>query len=330
MSSPIQKEPTGRDRDAASMYAPPWARDPATDAADKAVGAAEKLRTVLPPAPLLKEPELRARRREPAPFEGDIALRELRARSPLDPDAVPEPPVVGARRSTVALVARLSGAVALAGLAAVFLVSGSGSRQDTVDEGAKPFWSRLFGGNIMRETLSGTKPVEKVVERKAEPVTDRPVPMLERFAAATPSLEPPVTATQQPQAQAVQQPQAQAVEPPAPPPAPPVAAAPAAPPEPPVRTMDREEIAALYKRGEQLIQQGDIAAARLMFSRAATAGDARSALALGASYDPDVLRKLGVLGVAANPELAREWYAKASGFGSREAAQRIETMAQGR
>jgi hypothetical protein len=330
MSSPIQKEPTGRDRDAASMYAPPWARDPATDAADAAIGATEKLRTVLPPAPLLKDPELRARRREPAPFEGDIALRELRARSPLDPDAVPEPPVVGARRSTVALVARLSGAVALAGLAAVFLVSGSGSRQDAVDEGAKPFWSRLFGGNIMRETLSGTKPVEKVVERKAEPVTDRPVPMLERFAAATPALEPPAMATQQPQAQAVQQPQAQAVEPPAPPPAPPVAAAPVAPPEPPVRTLDREEIAALYKRGEQLIQQGDIAAARLMFSRAATVGDARSALALGASYDPDVLRKLGVLGVAANAELAREWYAKASGFGSREAAQRIETMAQGR
>ena len=90
MSAPIQNEATGRDRDAASMYAPPWARDA-----------------------LLKDPELPARRRGPAAFEGDIALCELRARSPLDPDAVPEPPVVGSRRSTIARVARLSGASGL-------------------------------------------------------------------------------------------------------------------------------------------------------------------------------------------------------------------------
>jgi len=321
MSSPIQKETTGRDRDAASMYAPPWARDAATDAADSAIAATEKLRNVLPPAPLLKEPD--RRRRGPAPFEGDIALRELRARSPLDPDAVPEPPVVGSRKSTFAMVARLSGAVGLAALAAVFFVSGSGSRQDPADEGAKPFWSRLFGGNVMRETLSAPK---VVAERKAEPVTDRPVPMMERFAAATPAAEPPVTATQQAQALQPQapQPQAQAAEPPAAPPEP--AAQPAFSPP----SLDREEIAALYKRGEQLIQQGDIAAARLMFTRAASVGDARSALALGASYDPDVLRKLGVVGVAADAALAREWYAKASGYGSREAAQRIELMARGR
>jgi TPR repeat protein len=67
-----------------------------------------------------------------------------------------------------------------------------------------------------------------------------------------------------------------------------------------------------------------------MFARAAEVGDARSALALGASYDPDVLRKLGVLGVAADAALAREWYSKASSFGSREAAQRIDLLALGR
>jgi TPR repeat protein len=67
-----------------------------------------------------------------------------------------------------------------------------------------------------------------------------------------------------------------------------------------------------------------------MFKRAAEAGDGRSALALGASYDPDVLRKLGVIGVAGDIALAREWYAKASSYGSREAAQRIELLAHGR
>jgi TPR repeat protein len=117
-------------------------------------------------------------------------------------------------------------------------------------------------------------------------------------------------------------------------PQPPVVAERAAPPAPPAMappavSLEREEIAALYRRGEQLVTQGEIAAARLVFTRAAEAGDARSALALGASYDPEVLRKLGVLGVVGDAALAREWYTKASGLGSSEAAQRIELMARG-
>jgi hypothetical protein len=292
MSAPIQNDSTGRDRAAASMYAPPWARDVATDDADAATGATEKLRGVLPPAPLPRDPELRARR-GPAAFDGDIALRELRARSPLDPDAVPEPPVVGSRRSTLGRVARLSGAVGLAALAGFFVVR-------------------------------GTPTAPKVIaERRSEPVTDLPVPMMERFAAATPMAAPPAMAMPQPQAQA-----AEASAPPAVPTPPAPQALPAV--SPPAPSLDREEIVALYKRGEQLIAQGDVAAARLMFGRAAGAGDARSALALGASYDPEMLKKLGVVGVAADAALAREWYSKASGFGSREAAQRIELMAQGR
>src|SRR5436305_12983580 len=230
MSAPIQKEPTGRGRDVASMYAPPWARDAATDAADSAIAATEKLRNALPPAPLLKAPE--RRRRGAAPFEGDIALRELRARPPLDPDAVPEPPVVASRKSTIASMVRLAGAVGLAGLAAVFVVNGVGSRQDTGGEAANSFWSRLFGGNVIRETLSGPK---AVAERKAESPADRPVPMMERFAAATPAAEPLVTAAQQAQVQQpqVQQPQVQPAE----------AAAPAAPPPPVASVAPPEAVA---------------------------------------------------------------------------------------
>jgi hypothetical protein len=309
----------------ARMYAPPWARDAATDAADAAIGASEKLRSALPPAPLLQEPE--RRRRGAAAFEGDVALRELRARPALDPDTVPEPPVVGSRKSSYSLLGRLVGAGALAGLAALFMVgTAPGSLRggaSTGEDGAQPFWSRLFGASVVREALTPPKPL---AERRTEPVADRPVPMMERFAAAAPVAEPPAMAAQPPQAQV----QTQAVEPPAQPA--PAAQPPAPAPafSPPVRTLDRDEIAALYRRGEQLIQQGDIAAARLMFGRAAEVGDARSALALGASYDPDVLRKLGVLGVAADPVLAREWYSKASSYGSREAAQRIELLALGR
>ena len=326
----------------AKMYAPPWARDVVTDAADAAIDASEKLRSALPPAPLLKEPE--RRRRAAAAFEGDVALRELRTRPALDPNGVPEPPVVGARKSSYSLLGRLVGAGALAGLAALFMVGTAPSALrggPAAEDGTQSFWSRLFGGSVMREALT---PPKVIAERRAEPVADRPVPMMERFAAAAPVAAPPVVAMPQPQPQVqaraqpqapVQpQPQAQAVEPAPPAPAAPVAApaAPAPAPafSPPVRSLDRDEIAALYKRGEQLIQQGDIAAARLMFLRAAEVGDARSALALGASYDPDVLRKLGVLGVAADAALAREWYSKASSYGSREAAQRIDLLALGR
>src|SRR3954454_13065030 len=88
----------------ARMYAPPWARDAATDAADAAIGASEKLRSALPPAPLLQEPE--RRRRGAVAFEGDVAMRELRTRPSLDPSGVPEPPVVGSRSASYSLLGR--------------------------------------------------------------------------------------------------------------------------------------------------------------------------------------------------------------------------------
>ena len=101
-----------------------------------------------------------------------------------------------------------------------------------------------------------------------------------------------------------------------------------APLRPNLRALDREEIAMLVKRSEELIAQGDIAAARLMLTRAAEAGDARAALALGATYDSDVLRRLGVLGVAPDAGQARAWYARAAEFGSGEATRRLEQIAQ--
>jgi TPR repeat protein len=87
-------------------------------------------------------------------------------------------------------------------------------------------------------------------------------------------------------------------------------------------------MALLLKRGEDLIAQGDIAAARLMLTRAAEAGEARAALTLGATYDPEMLRRLGVRGVAADAALARAWYEKAAEYGSGEATRRLEQVAQ--
>jgi hypothetical protein len=91
--------------------------------------------------------------------------------------------------------------------------------------------------------------------------------------------------------------------------------------------LDREEIAVFRRRGEEFVLVGDITAARLLLRRAADARDARAALALGAIYDPIVLKKLGVLGVAADTATARIWYEKAKEFGSAEAPQRLDLLA---
>ena len=71
---------------------------------------------------------------------------------------------------------------------------------------------------------------------------------------------------------------------------------------------------------------GDVVAARGMFLRAAEAEDPEAAVALGATYDPSVLRRLGVIGIVADLETARAWYEKAEKWGSREARRRLEVL----
>ncbi len=92
---------------------------------------------------------------------------------------------------------------------------------------------------------------------------------------------------------------------------------------------DREKVAALVSRGQTYLANGDVVSARLVFRRAAEAGDAQAALALGGTYDPLVLKSLGVIGVAADAAQARGWYQRAAELGSREAPQRIDQLAQG-
>ena len=67
--------------------------------------------------------------------------------------------------------------------------------------------------------------------------------------------------------------------------------------------------------------------ARVVLQRAAEAGDAEAAVALGATYDPEVLSKLGAVGISADVEKARSWYQKAESFGSSEAARRLAVLA---
>jgi TPR repeat protein len=85
-----------------------------------------------------------------------------------------------------------------------------------------------------------------------------------------------------------------------------------------------EQIKLLMKQGEQFIAAGEIATARIAFQRAAEAGDANAAVALGATYDPTVLARFGVVGISADVAEARSWYQRAEKLGSLEARRRLE------
>ena len=93
------------------------------------------------------------------------------------------------------------------------------------------------------------------------------------------------------------------------------------------RVLDPEAIELLMKQGQQLIAAGDVATARTVLQRAADAGDADAAMALGGTYDPNVLARLGVVRVSAEAEKARSWYQKAETLGSPDARRRLDLLA---
>jgi hypothetical protein len=112
--------------------------------------------------------------------------------------------------------------------------------------------------------------------------------------------------------------------------APPALSASAAGPAPsadtPARTLSSEQLAALLKRGNELVSHGDLIGARLIFERASQAGESRAALALASTYDPLVLEHLGERGLAPDVAMARFWYERAKELGSKEAPERLEVL----
>jgi hypothetical protein len=198
------------------------------------------------------------------------------------------------------------------------------------------------------ETLTVTAPTiparppraQERVDVASVPEAAPPVTVVPRRGQGAPAPQPPAAQPPmaQPPAQRVERaPPVQTVErtpPPAqrtPPPAQRVERAP--PPQvaerapQPVRTLDPAEIDVLVKQGQQFVAAGDFVTARLVFQRAAEAGNAAAALALGASYDPVVLSRLGVRGVDADVSKARTWYQKAKEFGAPDADRRLSTLA---
>jgi hypothetical protein len=283
------------------------AREAALDAVERALAATVRLQRTLPlpPAPQLNESEEWPRRG--TSFEGDV--RRLRSRAPLEPVAMAVPPVEEERASAGVLVAKVISAIALASVAGLFAV-GVLPLPFSVNSTASPQRASVDAPapqprpQVAEPTIPATSPTAEVAAARSP----EQAALVERFVALRQQAEQP-----QPSEPIVPQ-SVKAVRV-------------VMPTTSQVRALDREEIAGLYDRSQALVEQGDIASARLMLTRAAEAGDARSALALGTTYDPAVLKKLGVIGVAPDPAQAQVWYNKAVELGSPDAALRLEKLA---
>jgi hypothetical protein len=100
-------------------------------------------------------------------------------------------------------------------------------------------------------------------------------------------------------------------------------------PAPPTASaLSAELVELLLRRGDALLAIGDLASARLLYERAAAAGDARGATGAGKTYDPQVLSQIGARGIQPDPAAAALWYRKALELGDAVAAARLKLLGQ--
>jgi hypothetical protein len=275
--------------DAALKYAPPWARDP------------ERSTSMVPAAAPGNRPSARRLGGGSETFSGDRAMQALQRQLALNPEKIPQPPIADAQ-SLWPFAFRLGAVVAAAAIAAWGLVLLSGANQ------------------VGSETVQADAPP---TEQPAAPAVKRVKLIQVRSADETaPAAQEQLAAQQQPTAPM----QNLSIGPPQPPP---IASQPAASQSASgTVVLDRDEIAMLVKRGKDFLSEGDLASARLLLRRAAEAGSAEAALALGASFDPIVIERLGAVGVQPDAARARKWYQTAATLGSEAASQQLATLAQ--
>jgi hypothetical protein len=274
------------DLDEALHYAPPWAREQ---------GVREPLR---PAAALVRSPPSRWRIGvADDAFSGDRAMVKLQRQLALDPDAVPEPPVDDIQ-SLWPMALRLCAVAGVAAAVAWAVISLPGTRllrHDAVHADVQvppPIADTQKQDPLRTPAAAGLLLQHGLSEANASPAPVEAVP------APAPAPQPPI--------------------------APPSSDAAATPPV--SLSLASDEIAMLLKRGKDAFSTGDLAAARLLLRRAAEAGSAEAALALGATFDPLVIRRLGAIGAAPDAAQARQWYQKAVALGSPTASQPLATL----
>ncbi|HXG78007.1 MAG TPA: hypothetical protein VNJ31_01535 [Methyloceanibacter sp.] len=87
------------------------------------------------------------------------------------------------------------------------------------------------------------------------------------------------------------------------------------------------DAAALHERAGRLLEEGDIAAARLILRYLAERGESDAAYELARTFDGEMLEELGARGIAADLEYARAWYQRAAQSGNAKASERLKVLA---
>jgi outer membrane biosynthesis protein TonB len=330
------------DSDSEPDYAPPWARD--------------QIRPIF-----AHSASLPVEKRTPSELiGGGRAFGDDPAwlRRGLEPDVVPEPP--GGLADFWPIVMRLGivcGVAAIVAGAVVLLFTGKSPIQESVRAKTPP--PSIASTSSALPSVQSHGIVPAVLDDKsanaassAPPQTPPAQPQPQSQPQAAPPAEAPAAAPPPPQviATAPANPPPASVEPPPAPPvtapapaakppaseaSPPAQAAPNPPPQPaapapaprPAVTLDNDEIVRLIARGKDLLNDGDFAAARLLFERAANAGSADAALALGSTYDPLVIKRLGAVAVTPDLAKAKKWYQFAADHGSAAASVQLANLA---
>jgi hypothetical protein len=294
MSSPIQLD---QDIDPGLIYAPPSAR--------KRMRPVTK-RTMQTRAGTAAAARMVSRKLKPK-FSGDRAMLELQRELALDPDLIPEPSSDGAAVMRPLLI-RVCSVSALAAFVAWGLVSYSAVKKTAEITPAVTTSVPSIASNPAKS--AGVQPLglRPSLSQTAEAPTPIVKPQAVRIATAGADAVASATVVKEAAA----------------------ATSPAIAPAPPQRSnerralrLDDEEIAILLKRGQDFLANGDLAAARLLLRRAAEAGSAEASLALGTTFDPVMLQRLGAIGAVADPAQARQWYQRAAELGSSAASQQL-------
>ena len=303
---PDKKEPS---KDEPLSYAPKKARqpdqNPQSSNVPKGVDAAPSRGMSEAPDPPWKGKAQRG------VFEGDVAVVELRSRLALAPDRIPEPKSPNSTGSVYAAVGPFAGIilVAAAGAGIVGYLWGS------APPAKPPQFALAADQDILQPKSSAPAANPKAANPKASNLDSEPRRAATGLAHAD---------ARNGENGVIPAGIVQHVVPPATEPRTVLSPPAAQPGKSPPQRGDADEIALMMKNGAELMANGDIAAARMMFQRAAEAGEAKAAFSLAETYDPLVLRKLGARGaITADIAMAQSWYEKARDMGSTVAPERI-------
>jgi hypothetical protein len=295
MSSPIHLDD---DTDPTLIFAPPWARK-------RILAVAEP--TARPRASTVAAAEMSSKKFKPK-FSGDRAMLTLQRQLALDPDLIPEPSSKGIAVIRPLLI-RLCSVTALAALVAWGLASYSAVKKNTEITTSTPAIASKHV-NVVDVQPSQLRPTPSQTAEALSPVAkSQPVAVATADTEVVTSVPMSVTAPSAAETSATAPAPAQQAN------------------DRRALRLDSEEIAILVKRGNDFLANGDFAAARLLLRRAAEAGSAEGAFALGTTFDPVVLQRLGAIGATPDLAEARQWYQRAAELGSSAASQQLAGLA---